>query len=125
GNRWHAEGVGRWLKDLGIYGQRSHEKRLPAEVFQLADDQVGLLLRHLWATDGSITTRPAGQKGGHRVYFATSSHGLALDVSALLMRFGIVSRIRSSVKAGYRPCYSVDVSGAEFQATFLEKVGAF
>jgi replicative DNA helicase len=125
GNRWHAEGVGKWLKDLGIYGQRSHEKRLPDEVFQLADDQVGLLLRHLWATDGSISTRPAGKKGGNRVYFATSSHGLAMDVSALLMRLGIVSRIRSSVKAGYRPCYSVDVSGAEFQRSFLEKVGAF
>ena len=125
GNRWHAEGVGAWLKQLGIHGQRSHEKRLPQEVFQLADDQVGLLLRHLWATDGSITLRAAGKRGSHRVYFATSSHGLAMDVSALLMRLGIVTRIRASVKSGYRPCYSVDVSGSEHQALFLEKVGAF
>src|SRR6185436_16402948 len=107
GNRWHAEGVGRWLKDLGIFGQRSHEKRLPAEVFQLPDDQVGLLLRHLWATDGSITTR---KEGGARVFFASCSHGLAMDVAGLLMRLGIVARIRTSVKAGYRPVYSVDVS---------------
>ncbi|HTP26633.1 MAG TPA: replicative DNA helicase, partial [Anaeromyxobacteraceae bacterium] len=28
GDRWHAAGVGKWLKDLGIFGQRSHEKRL-------------------------------------------------------------------------------------------------
>jgi replicative DNA helicase len=125
GNRWHAEGVGKWLKDLGIYGQRSHEKRLPQEVFQLDDEQVGLLLRHLWATDGSITVRKPGQKGSHRAYFATSSHGLALDVAALLMRLGIVARIRKSVKAGYRPMYAVDVSGAEYQWTFLQKVGAF
>ncbi|HEY4997500.1 MAG TPA: LAGLIDADG family homing endonuclease, partial [Usitatibacter sp.] len=106
GNRWHAQGVGKWLKGLGIYGQRSHEKRLPAEVFQLADEQVALLLRHLWATDGSITTRRPGTKGGHRVYFSTSSLGLGLDVAALLMRFGIVARIHKTVKAGYRPCYS-------------------
>jgi replicative DNA helicase len=32
GNRWHAAGVGRWLKELGIFGQRSHEKRLPPGV---------------------------------------------------------------------------------------------
>jgi replicative DNA helicase len=125
GNRWVAQGVGKWLKDIGIYGQRSHEKRLPESVFQLADDQVGLLLRHLWATDGSITLRKQGSKGSRRVYFATSSHGLALDVSALLMRLGIVARIHRSVKAGYRAVYSVDVSGHEHQRIFLDKVGAF
>ncbi len=125
GNRWHPEGVGKWLKQLGVYGQRSHEKRLPAQVFQLPDEQVALLLRHLWATDGSIGVRPPGQKGSHRVYFATSSRGLALDVAALLMRFGIVARIGKSVKAGYRACYSVDVSGSSHQRIFLERVGAF
>jgi replicative DNA helicase len=29
GSRWMAAGVGRWLKELDIFGQRSHEKRLP------------------------------------------------------------------------------------------------
>ncbi len=125
GNRWHAQAVAKWLKDLGIFGQRSHEKRLPPEVFQLEDDQVGLLLRHLWATDGSITLRKPGSRGSQRVYFSTSSHSLALDVAALLMRLGIVARIRKSVKSGYRACYSVDVSGSAHQSVFLEKVGAF
>jgi replicative DNA helicase len=121
GNRWHAGGVGKWLKDLGLFGQRSHEKRLPQDVFQLADDQVALLLRHLWATDGSITS----SAGSHRVFFATSSHGLALDVAALLLRFGIVARIRRSVKGAHRPCFSVDVSGCAHQRIFLDKIGAF
>jgi replicative DNA helicase len=125
GNRWHAEGVGKWLKGLGIFGQRSHEKRLPAEVFELADDQVGLLLRHLWATDGCITLGKANAKRAARVFFATCSHGLAMDVSALLMRLGIVARVRRSIKSGYRPLYSVDVSGSDHQRIFLEKVGAF
>jgi len=125
GNRWHAAGVGKWLKKLKIHGQRSHEKRLPEEVFQLPDDQIGLLLRHLWATDGCITLRPSGKKGSRRVFFSTCSRGLALDVSALLMRLGIVTRIHSTVKGAYKPCYSVDVSGAEHQRLFLDKVGAF
>ncbi len=125
GNRWHPEGVGKWLKELGIYGQRSHEKRLPAEVFQLANDQVALLLRHLWATDGCITLRKAGGRGANRVFFATCSQGLACDVAALLLRLGIVARIRISIKAGYRPLYSVDVSGSEHQRAFLDQVGAF
>ncbi len=37
GNRWKAAGVGEWLKQLGIFGQRSHQKHLPADVFRLRE----------------------------------------------------------------------------------------
>src|SRR5882757_821597 len=125
GNRWHAAGVGAWLKGLGIWDQRSHQKHLPAAVFQLSDAQIGLLLRHLWATDGCIHTRPAGQRGAPRVYFATCSEELAQDVAALLLRLGIVGRIRQLRQQSGRPLWSVYVSGSEQQALFLAKVGAF
>ncbi|MDA8179515.1 MAG: replicative DNA helicase [Desulfobacteria bacterium] len=125
GNRWHPAGVNRWLRDLGIFGQRSHDKRLPKDVFRFGNAQVGLLLRHLWATDGSISCRSAGSKGSDRVYFSTASEGLARDVAALLLRLGIVARIRTVLKTGYRPVFTVDVSGAEQQARFLDSVGAF
>jgi replicative DNA helicase len=121
GNRWHPEGVGRWLRELGIFGQRSHEKRLPAGAFALANDQVALLLRHLWATDGAIYVRKAG--GASRVYFSTCSEGLARDVAALLLRFSIVARIRSVVTGSYRPVWTVDVSDGAQQRLFLERVG--
>src|SRR5205814_4256803 len=81
--------------------------------------------RHLWATDGSIVMRGATSKGSHRVYFSTCSRGLALDVSALLSRFGIVARLRQSIKKGYRPLHTVDVSGSEQQRLFVEHIGAF
>src|SRR5205814_1519103 len=79
GYRWHPAGVGKWLKDLGIFGQRSHEKRLPRSVFELANDQVALLLRHLWATDGCITLGKSHGKNTRRAFFSTCSRGLALD----------------------------------------------
>lgn len=125
GNRWHPAGVGAWLKGLGIHGQRSHEKSLPAEVFTLADDQIALLLRHLWATDGSVTLRKAGSRGAHRVYFSSCSAALAVDVAALLLRLGIVARIRSIHRADHRPVYTVDVSGMEALRRFVELVGGF
>ena len=125
GNRWHPEGVGKWLRELGIFGQRSHDKHLPDRVFRLANEQIGLLLRHLWATDGSITVRKPGQKGAPRVYFSTASQRLALDVAALLLRLGIVARIRKVIQGTYRPVFTVDVSGGEQQLRFLDHVGAF
>ena len=125
GSRWHPAGVGAWLKRLGIFGQRSYEKRLPRPVFQLANRQVALLLRHLWATDGSISPRRPGTKGASRVFFSTSSRGLADDVAALLLRFGIVARIRATIHQRCRSVFSVDVSGADAQRAFLDHIGTF
>ena len=71
-------------------------------------------LRHLWATDGSVTVPKPGQRGGAaRVYFSSCSMGLVQDVAALLLRLGIVARIRTVHTEGYRPCHTVDVSGGE------------
>jgi len=134
GDRWRAAGVGGWLKDLGVFGQRSAQKRLPDAAFRLPNEQVALLLRHLWASDGCIhvrSTDPGRRRGSHRgshrgchrVYFATSSPGLADDVAALLLRLGIVARLRAPRTQDQ--AWQVDVSGVEAQRGFLDTVGGF
>ena len=124
GNRWHPAGVGAWFKALGIFGQRSHEKRIPEAVFRLANDQIALLLRHLWASDGCIWAGPVTSgKLATRIYYATSSPGLGADVAALLLRLGIVARTTRT--AAERPIFNVSVSGAAAQRRFLDVVGAF
>jgi len=125
GNRWSPFGVGKWLKDLGIHGQRSHQKHLPEVVFSLSNDQIALLLRHLWATDGTISARKPGQRGSHGVHFSTCSRRLADDVAALLLRLGIVARIHTVSPDRMRPVHMVWVSGSESQRAFLRQVGAF
>lgn len=125
GNRWHPQGVNLWLRQLGIFNQRSHEKRVPEEVFQLSNSQIALFLQHLWAADGSIGVRKPHQKGSHTIHYSTNSPLLAHDVAALLQRFGIIARIQKVQKAQYRPGYLVHIRGAEFQNIFLERIGAF
>ena len=125
GNRWHPRGVNRWLRDLGVFGQRSYEKRVPLQAFQFDDEQVALLLRHLWATDGTISPRKPSQRGSHAVHFSTSSPGLARDVAALLLRLGIVARIQRVLPGKGRPVHVVHVSGAAQQGAFLSRVGAY
>jgi len=124
GNRWHPAGVNAWLRELGVFGQRSHEKRVPEEVFRLSKEQVALFLRHLWATDGCIFVRPRGSRGSHRVFLATCSRGLADDVAALLLRVGIVARVRVAQQL-HRPLFETVVSGRTDQLRFLEVVGSF
>ncbi len=125
GNRWHPAGMNLWLRELGIFDQRSHEKHIPVEAFKLSNLQTGLLLRNLWATDGTIHTRKSGQKGSHVIHYSTNSPQLAKDVAALLLRLGIVARIRKTQKGDYRPGYLVTITGMEMQHAFLERVGAF
>jgi len=109
GNRWHPAGVGAWLKELGIFGQRSHQKRIPEAAFTLPCDQIATLLRHLWATDGCIWSGTRSGKQVRSVYYATTSPGLAADVAALLLRLGIVARTRI-VRSGHRWISNVAVS---------------
>jgi replicative DNA helicase len=108
-----------WLDGLGLYGLRSYEKFIPAEVFGLPDSQVALFLRHLWATDGSV--RLDGRMG--RIYYASSSRRLIGDVQSLLLRLGIRGRVKRVQKAGYRPGYHLYLFGADNQLRFLELVG--
>jgi replicative DNA helicase len=111
----------KWLDDLGVYGLRSHEKFVPDGVFHMPKRQIALFLRHIWATDGSVTVSKSGGSG--RVYYASTSRRLVDDLSRLLLRFGISTRVRTTRKAGYRPGYTLDISGADSQRRFLQEIG--
>jgi replicative DNA helicase len=114
--------VAAWLDELGVFGLRSYEKRVPDAVFGQPSHGVATFLRHLWATDGCVWF---GAKGAARVYYATSSERLAHDVQTLLLRLGITARIsRHADSAKGRPQFHVTVSGGTDLIRFLELVGA-
>jgi replicative DNA helicase len=112
--------IAAWLDEMGLFGLRSHEKFVPEWVFSLPKEQVALFLRNLWATDGSVTLN---KSGGGRVYYASTSRRLIDDVARLLLRFNVFTRITSSTKPGYRPGFTLDVTGAENQLRFLDDIG--
>ena len=113
--------IAEWLDRLGLFGLRSYDKFVPAEVFALADEQVALFLRHLWATDGSVRWDAKTSQG--RVYYASTSRRLIDDVMHLLLRMGVQSRITRTGKAGYRDCWFLSIDRAANQIAFLTKVG--
>ncbi|MBA3742934.1 replicative DNA helicase [Sporichthya sp.] len=101
---------------------RSHEKFVPEEVFSLPKRQIALFLHHLWATDGCITLHKTGRSG--RVFYGSTSKRLVDDVSRLLLRFGLATRLRTTIPtSGHRPQYTLDISGAADQKVFLSRIG--
>ncbi|WP_374115796.1 replicative DNA helicase [Kineococcus sp. TRM81007] len=114
--------IAEWLDDLGLFGLRSYEKFVPVELFHLPKRQVALFLRHIWATDGSVTVH-AGGRGG-RIYYASTSRRLVEDLSRLLLRFGVSTRVRQATpKGSYRSGWTLDVSGVDDQRRFLQEIG--
>jgi replicative DNA helicase len=119
-----AHPVRGWLEPHGLWGSRSHDKFVPAAVMGQPSAQVAYFLRHLWATDGSITLTRNGRGPRVQIYYATTSRRLADDVQALLLRLDIRSRISRARKKGYKDSWHVTVSAAPNMERFLTLVGS-
>ncbi|HEY5180295.1 MAG TPA: replicative DNA helicase [Dermatophilaceae bacterium] len=113
--------IAEWLDELALFGLRSHEKFVPEPIFHVSKRQIALFIRHIWATDGSVTVNQNGESG--RVYYASTSRRLVGDLSRLLLRFGISTRTHITKKSGYRDGYTIDVSGVNDQRRFLQEIG--
>jgi replicative DNA helicase len=112
-----------WLEPVGLWGSRAPDKFIPEEILGLADEKVALFLRHLWATDGSITIRRDGRAHQVQVYYASSSRRLADGVRRALLRLDIRTRLGRVRKAGFRDRWQVRIDGAREISKFLTLVG--
>jgi replicative DNA helicase len=99
---------------------RSHEKFIPDQVFSLPQEQLALFLRHLWATDGSVTVAKSGDV---RIYFGTTSEKMARQLLVMLLRFGIVARLYAVGNSYGHPQWTVEVTGVKDELLFLDEIG--
>ncbi|MBP8973067.1 MAG: DNA polymerase III subunit alpha [Anaerolineae bacterium] len=109
-----------WLRQLGVWGKAASEKALPLEAFQLTNDQIALLIARMWEGDGHLNEK------GRSLYYATASERLARQLQHLMLRLGIVTRLRQ-VKFPYkdgRIGYQLFVTGYENMAAFSETIGS-
>jgi len=136
GNGWHSylpapwkctHGRGNplheWFRALGIEDLRSGQKRLPDALHSASDAEVATFLRHLWATDGSVTEPSAIASGIPRLYYASTSRLLIDGVAQLLSRVGIVGRIKRVQKRGYADAYQLIFADSPSMRTFCGQIG--
>jgi replicative DNA helicase len=119
----HLIGDGSFVKNQPIrYASvdEGNEKFIPPRVFSLSRRQLALFVRHLWATDGSVTV---SKSGSVRVYYGTTSERLARDLQSLLLRFDIRARLRAVGNAHGHPQWTLDIRGVDQQERFLAEVG--
>jgi replicative DNA helicase len=115
--------IAEWLDDLGVWGYRSYEKRVPEKLFRQPEALIYQFLRHLWTTDGTLGVT-GRKKPRAMIYYTTSSQELARDIQHLLRRVRIVARMRRVPQGDKgRDQWHVIITGKPDVMKFIEKIG--
>ncbi|MEP6923298.1 MAG: replicative DNA helicase [Pyrinomonadaceae bacterium] len=114
-----------WLRNLDIYGCNSHRKFIPAAVFTLKRELLAIFLNRLFATDGWACVLASGQS---QIGFASVSEKLIRQVQHLLLRFGVIARLKKrsvKYKGERRDAWQLDITDALSIKTFIAEIGIF
>jgi replicative DNA helicase len=107
-----------------LMGKRSEHKRVPEAIFRLDDSGVARFLSVLFGCDGYVHL---SERIAHAGY-CTISEGLAEDVQHLLLRFGIVAKVRTLPRKVYegtnKLAREVRITDQESLVRFCRRVGA-
>ncbi len=117
--------VKEWLKSVNQYGKLAKEKDINQEIFKLKKEDLALFLNRLFSCDGSIYYN--NSRNGWEIDYSSSSKQLIHQVHHLLLRFGILSKIRSKkVKCDGKlfDSYEIIISSKNI-IKFIEKIGFY
>jgi intein/homing endonuclease len=115
------------LRQHGMMGAHSREKRVPQCVFQFDRASLSLFLNRLFATDGwACVSETVGRRGKpatlRQIGFCSASQGLVEDVTYLLQKLGVHARVGRKSKVN---AWTLTISDASDQMMFIERVGIF
>jgi replicative DNA helicase len=111
--------VTEFLKEQGVWNCLAHEKAIPETVFSLPKGHLKLFLNRIFACDGGVSFSSTGQI---RISYGSASESLASDIQHLLLRFGIVAKIRSKTHHK-RDHFEVELISRESIETFIDQIG--
>ncbi|MDQ3934483.1 MAG: replicative DNA helicase [Actinomycetota bacterium] len=108
----------------GIWGKASEDKFVPDAIFELDDPQIARFLSVLYGCDGHVYASDRLRQVG----YTTISERLARDVQHLLLRLGIVAKIRTLKRPAYdgtgKVAREVLITGQSDLMAFCNRVGA-
>jgi intein/homing endonuclease len=110
-----------WLKSYGL-NVGALRKFVPARIFRAPKRSIALFLRALFSGDGSIFLQGEAGRGQPVLEYCSSSERLARDVQHLLLRFGILGKLREK-KTSRSPTFVVQVLRSTHIRLFLDEIG--
>ena len=119
--------IRKWLNNIGIYGLLSKDKKIPNEVFILPKRKIALFLNRLFSCDGSLYKHKTQHGRVWEISYSSSSETLIRQVQHLLLRFGILSRLRFKKVYCNKKLFNVFelVVGTNNIEKFINEIGFF
>jgi replicative DNA helicase len=118
-----ANPLTRRLREHGLMGTRSATKFVPEAVFRTPKEQVALFLNRLFACDGSVFVNEAYAQ----VTYTSISETLVRQVQHLLLRFGVIARLRELRRPVYegtgKTAWELQITDPESVRTFSREIG--
>ncbi len=114
-----------WLEKLGLQGKNSHDKFVPSPIFRLPRGLLALFLNRMFATDGWDSVLSSGQA---QLGYCSVSEKLIRQVQHLLLRFGIIAKIkkrRIAYAGERRSAWQLDITDADSIRVFIRDIGIF
>jgi replicative DNA helicase len=104
-----------WLRQLGLMGKLSSEKRFPDCVWRWDRDRLREFVRILMSCDGTLYSM-----GGYpRIEFSVASEPLAQDMHHALVRFGIVAKLWKKKDR----CWRVEITEPDSVDLYQREIG--
>ena len=110
-----------FVKELGLAGKRASEKFIPSVVFELSRESLRLFLRTLFSGDGGLNWSSTPT-----ISYYSSSQTLIAQVQHLLLRFGIIAKIRYkpvNYKGGRHPAWVLEITDRNSLDCFIAQIG--
>ncbi|MDD3177897.1 MAG: LAGLIDADG family homing endonuclease [Candidatus ainarchaeum sp.] len=85
--------IRKYLDKIKIYGKLAHEKEIPSQIFQLSKKDLSLFLNRMFSCNGCICYDI--NKKAWSINYSTSSKKMSFQIQSLLLKFGILSKIRT------------------------------
>ncbi len=117
-----------WIKSLGLYGKNAHQKSLPKPIFELTKTNLALFINRLFSCDGTAYVANCGGQPFCVIAYSSVSKLLIQQVQHLLLRFGIISKIRlkkTKCLGKTFPSYELEIHGKADLIRFCQEIGIF
>ena len=115
--------IGLFLKEIGIKG-KSNEKQIPNFIFSSNLECSAGVLKGYYLGDGSFYQN--AEKNDYSVSFYSNSKNMIEGLNLILLRFGILAKIKDDKKSDYNPkwkdSYILSITGAENLDLFFRDV---
>ncbi len=118
--------IRKFLEAHNIFNLLSKEKFIPDGILKLTKNKLALFINRLFSCDGSIY-KPRKEQNYWEVSYSSSSKKLSSEIQSLLLRFGILARLRAKkIKLNNRLFLSYEVVlDGENVLKFINEIGFF